>query len=489
MLTTGFNVFFVPLAPRQWRGYNAIYMEIDKSYQETLDYLYSFVDYSLQKIFRYSPEKFDLGRMRELMTSLGDPQRSYRIIHVAGTKGKGSVAALCASAIKENGYRVGLYTSPHLEDFTERIQVEGEPITPQELTELVTEIKPFVAAIPELTTFEITTALAFLYFSRRAVEVAVLEVGLGGRLDATNVCEPDVTVITSISYDHTYILGDSLAEIAGEKAGIIKPGVPVVVSPQLDEARQAIERIAGEREAEIIQTGKDYLFEPVTHNLDEQTLRVWKYKQAGTDGNPAEDGDGEPILLTIPLLGEHQLENAATAYATLQIFQRRGIQLSREGIQTGFRCVCWPGRFEILQIDPPVIIDSAHNRDSAKKLRATLEQYYPGRPILLVFGASEDKDIAGMFAELLPGVQLIIATRSTHPRAIEVDKLIEITQEFDCPAVASTSVEEALEIAEREAAGKELTVITGSIFVAAAARSIWRERRVNKEASIIGNKL
>jgi dihydrofolate synthase/folylpolyglutamate synthase len=478
-----------PLAPGKGCGYNATHMEIDKSYQETLDYLYSFIDYSLKKSFRYSPEKFDLGRMRDLMTSLGDPQKNYRIIHIAGTKGKGSVAALCASAIKSSGRRVGLYTSPHLEDFTERIQVDGELISPRELTKLVEEIKPFVAAIPELTTFEITTALALLYFSRQEVEAAVLEVGLGGRLDATNICDPDVTVITSISYDHTYLLGDTLAEIAGEKAGIIKPGVPLVVSPQQDEALHAIRRIAAERGVEVIQVGVDYLFEPASFNLDQQTLRVWKHIQLGADGKQTVKGDAEPVDLSIPLLGEHQVENAATAYAALQVFKEIGVGLTREGIQAGFQSVQWPGRFEILQREPPVIIDSAHNRDSAKKLRATLEQYYPHRPVVLVFGASEDKDIAGMFTELLPGVAVIIATRSIHPRAIEVEKLVEIARGFDPPVVPSSSVEQAMQVAEREAGSRAVILITGSIFVAAAARTIWRERQAEKDRPYIGTKL
>jgi dihydrofolate synthase/folylpolyglutamate synthase len=481
-----------PLASGQGRGYNAMHMEIDQSYQETLDYLYSFIDYSLQKTYRYSAEKFDLGRMRDFMASLGNPERDYKVIHVAGTKGKGSVAALCASAIKENGYRVGLYTSPHLEDFTERIQVNGEPISSLELTELVEEIKPFVAAIPELTTFEITTALAFLHFSRQEVEVAVLEVGLGGRLDATNVCEPDVTVITSISYDHTDLLGDTLAEIAGEKAGIIKAKVPVVVSPQPDGARRAIEQIAAEREAPLIRVGEDLRFKSLSRNFREQTLKVWtseEYHPLSSKGIYAGDGRNAPVDLTIPLLGDHQVENAAVAFAALQVFQANGVPLREGSIQNGFRGVRWPGRFEILQESPPVIIDSAHNRDSAQKLRRTLDQYYPDQPILLVFGASEDKDIQGMLAELTPIVELIIATKSTHPRAIDPQKIVEMAREFECPAISCSTIEEALVRAEQDSGARGLTLISGSIFVAAAARSIWRESHSEKNKSFVGNKL
>jgi dihydrofolate synthase/folylpolyglutamate synthase len=377
-------------------------MEIEQNYQETLDYLYSFIDYSLQKTFRYSPEKFDLGRMRDFMDRLGSPQNEYKILHVAGTKGKGSVSALCASAIQESGLKVGLYTSPHLQDYAERIQVDGMPISHADLIALVEEIKPHIAESPEITTFEITTALAFLYFARRGVDTAVIEVGLGGRLDATNVCTPQVTVITSISYDHTYLLGETLAEIAGEKAGIIKTGIPVVVSPQNDDALQVIKSIAAERESPLIQVGVDYLYQQVDKSLGGQRLQVWhKSDQARMDRySPGGDSGWEPVQLEIPLLGVHQLENAATAYTALQIGRENGIEISNLGIRNGFQNVQWPARFEILRQDPPLIIDAAHNRDSAHKLRIVLDDYYPGIPVILVFGASEDKDILGMYSYL-----------------------------------------------------------------------------------------
>lgn len=221
-------------------------MDTDLAYQEALDYLYTFVDYSLTRAFRYSPDKFDLKRMVEFTDFLDRPQEAYPVIHVAGTKGKGSVSALCASALGAAGYRVGLYTSPHLQDFAERIQIDGQPIPHADLVELVAEIKPYLEAGTKLTTFEIATALGFLYFARNGASAVVAEVGLGGRLDATNIVTPKVSVITSLSFDHSEFLGDTLAKIAAEKAGIIKPGVPLVVAPQTDEARIVIERIAEE---------------------------------------------------------------------------------------------------------------------------------------------------------------------------------------------------------------------------------------------------
>jgi len=440
-------------------------MELEPKYQETLDYLYSYIDFSLQKASRYSPERFELGRMRDFMALMGDPQNEYRILHIAGTKGKGSVAALCASALQESGLKVGLYTSPHLEDYAERIQLDGIPIPHDDLIALVDEIKPNIASIPEITTFEITTGLAYLYFARCKADVAVIEVGLGGRLDATNICLPDVTVITSISYDHTYLLGETLAEIAAEKGGIIKPGIPVVIAPQAAEARAAISRIAVEKAAPIIEIGVDYQYLPIAKSLSGQSLEVW----AAAESEPGLS----PVKLSIPLLGAHQVVNAATAYAALMVAKATGIPVTDRGIKQGFQSVQWPGRFEILRQDPPLIIDSAHNRDSAQKLYNVLADYFPGQKVVLIFGASEDKDIPGMLTELLPAVQHVVMTKSTHPRAAEPDELVAIAGQLNCTAIASSSVEQAMNEAERLAGGTRIILVCGSIFVAAAARSVW----------------
>jgi dihydrofolate synthase/folylpolyglutamate synthase len=249
-------------------------IQIEPEYQEVLDYLYSYVDFSLQRSFRYSPEQFNLSRMYELVARLGNPQENYTIFHIAGTKGKGSVSAFCESALRAQGYKVGLYTSPHLEDYAERIQINGDPIPHKDLVDTVNEIKPIIEAIPKITTFEITTALALYYFSKQGVSVAVLEVGLGGRLDATNVVVPKICVITSISYDHTYILGNTLTEIATEKAGIIKQGIHVVISPQKEEARRVIVDIAKEKSAPLIEVGKDYLYAPLSRSIKGQPANL-----------------------------------------------------------------------------------------------------------------------------------------------------------------------------------------------------------------------
>jgi len=450
---------------------------IDPDYQAALDYLYSFVDFSLTRQQTLSPDKFDLRRMFRLMDALGNPQNSYPAIHIAGSKGKGSVAALCASVLHEAGYKTGLYTSPHLHDYCERIQVDGKPISHAELVALIEEIKPVVASIPELTTFEITTALGFVYFARQEVDVAVVEVGLGGRLDATNVIVPVLSVITSLSLDHTGVLGDTLAKISAEKAGIIKPGVPLVVSPQKAEAMQVLEDVAAQRDAPLTVVGRDVVYRAGSHSADEgQTLSVWLQSSNGDQ----EHLPGK-MHLTIPLLGGHQVENAATAYAALLVFSEQGFPLSEEAIRSGFSQVKWPGRFEIIHKDPLLVVDSAHNRDSARRLRQALDDYFPRHRVILVFGASEDKDVAGMFAELMPRVDQLFVTRSFHPRAFEPEGLAEVARWSGMEAIVVEKVEQAAMAAahivaleaENTVDEKNLVLATGSLFIAAAARETW----------------
>ena len=416
--------------------------------------------------------------MKALLARIDNPERHYKIIHVAGTKGKGSTSALITSAIVEEGYTVGFYTSPHLVDYSERIQVNGIPIPPLDLVNLLEEMKPTIDNIKRLTTFEITTALAFLYFSRKKVDIAVVEVGLGGRLDATNVIDPFISVITSISYDHMNVLGDTLTKIAGEKAGIIKPGRHVVVAPQNNEALEPLEKTAEDNQAPITQVGRDFYFSAREHSLEYQSLYVWRASdQAQMDlFIEGEKTKWAPVKLEIPLLGYHQVVNAVTAYAALDVARNEGLGIKEASIANGFKKVNWPGRFEVLRKNPPVIVDSAHNRDSAQKLRMALDDYLPGIPVILIFGASEDKDISGMFIELLPRVKRIIATQSIHPRAMDANKLVELAHHFGCPAKAIIPIEEALRtglnLVEDEEQGCAL-VVAGSLFAAAAARDTW----------------
>jgi dihydrofolate synthase/folylpolyglutamate synthase len=437
------------------------------SYPAALEYLYSFVDYSLKHISQWSQAHFDLGRMVDLAAAAGNPQQEYPILHVAGTKGKGSVSALCASALQHAGYQTGLYTSPHLFDFNERYQVNGKFISHHDLAAMVTEIQPLVAKIPALTTFEIATVIAFAYFSRQGVNAAVIEVGLGGRLDATNIVQPLVSVITSISYDHTQILGNTLAQIAGEKAGIIKPGVPVVISPQKEEARQVIESVAVQNASRLVQVEREYQVSALERSLDGQTFLI-----ESASGSATELSLGK-LELTIPLLGRHQIENAVTAYAALQVARQQGLKIDESAITAGFRNVHWPGRFEILRREPPLVVDCAHNRDAAMKLRQTLDDYLPGRPVIMVFGASEDKDIEGMLMELAPRLSQVIMVKSFHPRAADADALVVLAGNLGIPAQAVPDVAHALQVAEDLAGPQGIVLVTGSIFVVAEARTAY----------------
>ncbi len=434
--------------------------DIEVEYQETLDYLYSFVDYSLTRSLRYSPEKFDLGRMCALMEDLGNPHKGYPVVHVAGTKGKGSTAAMIASVLQAAGYKVGFYTSPHLIDFAERIQIDRQPIQHADLVRMVKILKPSVERIERLTTFELTTAAAFLYFWKEKVDIAVIEVGLGGRLDATNVVDPLLAVITSLSLDHTNVLGDTLDKIAYEKGGIIKPGKAVVVSPQKDEALAVLEEIAQRCNARMILVGRDYAFRMISHDTSGQSFEV-------LDVSSPERGWTQ---LRIPLLGRHQVENACTAYAALRELEKMGLTIGDEAVYDGFSQVAWQGRFEILTRDPFIVLDSAHNRDSAAKLRAAVDDYFPGADVVLVFGASEDKDVAGMFAELLPRMDRVVLTQSVHPRAMDADQLLEMAAPYNLPAETVVPLEKAVDRALEAAQGQKVILFTGSLFVVAGAR-------------------
>jgi dihydrofolate synthase / folylpolyglutamate synthase len=450
-------------------------MNADLAYNLALDYLYSFVDYSLKKNSELAKADFNLDRMHALMALLGSPEQKYPILHVAGTKGKGSTCALMASALTAAGFKTGLYISPHLQDYVERIQIDGQPISHTQLVELVKQVKPHVAAVPKLTTFEITTAIGFLYFAQQNVEAAVIEVGLGGRLDATNAVTPRVSVITSLSYDHMAVLGSTLTLIAGEKAGIIKPGIPVVSSPQNEEARVVLERVAEERHAPLTFVGRDVLFAAGEHSLDGQTLSVEIKKEAEGRKQGAKNKQ-ESVILRLPLLGQHQIANAATAYAALKAC---GLVISDEAIAKGFARVKWPCRFEIVRREPPLILDSAHNVDSFEKLAQTLEDYFPNRPVLLIFGSSEDKDVAGMLSALKGRLRLVLATKAVHPRAYEPDKIVEIAKRLGIRAEAAAPVEKALARALDLAAGSgEIVLSAGSMFVTAEVKTAW-ERKNN----------
>ncbi|MEJ2733287.1 MAG: bifunctional folylpolyglutamate synthase/dihydrofolate synthase [Anaerolineae bacterium] len=434
------------------------------SYRDALTYVYSFTDYEKRGFAVYAPEFYDLDRVRRLLVLLGKPQRSFQAIHIAGTKGKGSTAAMVESVLRTAGYRTGLYTSPHLHTFRERIQTCGDLIPEADVTRLVEEMKPLVAQVADVTTFEIMTVLAFVWFAEQGVEWAVAEVGLGGRLDATNVLTPAVAVITSISYDHTAILGESLAQIAAEKAGIVKPGVPVVSAPQPAEAQFVIEERCSQLGAPLTVVGRDWRWELTAADLEGQSFALVKGQRVMED-------------LWIPLLGEHQVVNAATAVAALSLLGRSGIDLPQTAIRDGLRAVHWPGRLEILGQAPLVVVDSAHNGDSAQKLVAALRDCCGRRRLVVVLGASADHATPELMAALLSGADRAIATRTRHPRAADPSWLQAQAAELGFCLEVRETVAQALTAAMDDAGPEDLVCCTGSVFVAAEAREAWFARQ------------
>lgn len=435
-------------------------MDAIKNYQEALDYLYSFVDYSLTRNLRYSPEKFNLSRMTGLLQLLGNPQNNYKIIHVAGTKGKGSICAMLNSILTRAGYKAGFYSSPHMIDFNERIRIGDELISQNDLIKCTNSLIPFIDQIAEITTFEITTALAFKYFSDKSVDLAIIEVGMGGRLDATNVVTPIVSVISTISHDHTRILGNTLGKIAFEKAGIIKNEIPVIMSKQKKSAREMIIKIAKERNSEVVDVPYLYPVKLISKNLEIQEFEITSSL-------------GGPTLIKIPLIGEHQIENASTAYAAILELRRRGINVEDEAIREGFLRVQWPGRLEIINKEPLVIIDGAHNPESFRKLKKTIFEYLPNKKIILVFGVSEDKNVKTMLRIIKPVVDTLVITQSRHPRALNIDKIHEIAISLGFNCQIKERVEDAAKYAEKIAGEKGAVITAGSIFVAGAFQEIY----------------
>ena len=429
-------------------------------YQAALDYIYSFIDYETMHLPR-SAVNYDLRRVEELLFRLGNPHLAAKSVHIAGTKGKGSVAAMVTAVLIASGYTTGLYTSPHLNDLRERIRVNGELITEGELIALVERLKPEVeivnqeATYGELTTFELLTALGFAHFKLKGVDFQVVEVGLGGRLDATNVIQPEVGIITSISLDHTDVLGNSLAEIAREKAGIIKPGSMVVTSPQLDEVAQVIEKTCRSCKAELVRVGSDVVWQSLGFDAERQLLQV--------------KGKLGSYELSIPLLGRYQLENAATAVAALEVLVSKGFKISRDSIINGLAQVSWPGRFQILSHRPLLVVDGAHNPDSARKLKQSLVQYFAFDRAILVIGVSSDKDVAGIISELVPLFDKVIVTRSRHPRAMSLEQLIAVFRRCGIEVQAVEAVSEALSLALSMAGARDLVCVAGSLFVVGEA--------------------
>ena len=433
---------------------------VDSPFQQAMDFIYSFIDYERQRD-PHVKNTWDLRRVEMLLDRLGNPHLKSKTIHIAGSKGKGSVAAMTASVLTKAGYNTGLYTSPHLHFYNERIRVNNRLISNDEIAELVARIRPEVETINsaaifgKLTTFEVTTALGFSYFAQKKVDFQVIEVGLGGRLDATNVVKPDVCVITPISYEHTDMLGNTLTAIASEKAGIIKEGSVVVSSPQTDEADTAIAEACQQRGVKLIRVGKEVTYKGTKFSDSEQSLVV--------------NGRLHHYKFTIPLLGQYQLDNAATAIAALEVLLEKGNKIHSRNIVHGMKEVNWEGRLQVISRHPLMIVDGAHNKDSAQKLRQALEQYFKFEKAILIIGMSSDKDLAGIVNELAQAFPQVIVTRSRHPRAMATTHIAAEFRKHGIEAPQTEDISAALPMALKLAGKNDLICVTGSLFIAAGA--------------------
>jgi dihydrofolate synthase / folylpolyglutamate synthase len=432
----------------------------DSPLDRALDFIYSFIDYE-KKRDPHVKITWDLRRVEVLLEKLGNPHLKAKTVHIAGSKGKGSTAAMVASVLTAAGYTTGLYTSPHLHFFNERIQVNGRMITNDEIVAMVAKIKPAVEEVNKearygvLTTFEVTTVLGFYYFAQKKVDIQVIEVGLGGRLDATNVVQPDVCVITPISYEHTDILGKTLALIATEKSGIIKKGSVVISSPQPAEADAAIAAVCVNQNAKLIRVGKDVTYQGTKFDDAKQSFQV--------------NGRLGSYNLTIPLLGEYQLSNAATAVAALEVLIEKGNPVPGKSIAQGTQAVQWEGRLQVLNRHPLVVADGAHNQDSAHKLRQALAQYFKFEQAALIIGMSSDKDLAGIVTELAPVFRQVIVTKSLHPRAMGTRPIAEEFLKHGITARQTDDISAAMPLALSLVGENDLLCVTGSLFIAAGA--------------------
>jgi len=447
-------------------------MTPNPKYHEALAWLENRINYETFRLIPYAELENRLGALGDLLEILGSPDRKYAIVHVAGTKGKGSTCIFLEQILHRAGYRTGRFSSPHLHSLMERFTIDGVPCEESLFAEIVFDLKNRIEKWESthftLTYFELLTLFAFEYFARQEVEVAVVEVGLGGRLDSTNVCQPVVSVITSISYDHVELLGPTLADIAREKAGIIKPGIPVVSGVRRQEptitAVDTIRSIAASRGAPIYEWGRDF---------SSQLCQVSPNRSLVFDFvTPSRHRK----QLETPVWGEHQSRNASAAIMTSMLLEKQGWNIPEEAVRRGLQATRLPARVEICSRNPLLIVDGAHNRDSVRELIETLKAHYrneKGRKILL-FGSMLDKDNEGMLQELVQYFDWIIFTRpSGNPRACPARNLYEIAA-YDKLEIGEVipDAPQAFAKAKALAGTDDLICVTGSFYLAAEVRFI-----------------
>ncbi|MHB9132869.1 MAG: bifunctional folylpolyglutamate synthase/dihydrofolate synthase [Armatimonadota bacterium] len=442
------------------------------NFQQATEYLFGLIDYEKTPAQIAVQRYLNLDRMLEALAQTGNPQRALRTVHIAGTKGKGSTAAMTASILLAAGLHVGLYTSPHLVTFRERIRIDNQMIEEDEFAALVDEARPIIEGMRETplgspTFFETITLLALLAFARRQVDIAVLETGLGGRLDATNVSKPLVTALTTIALDHTVELGDTLDLIAGEKAGIIKPGVPVISAPQDPLAAATIARIAQENGSPLYRVGNEILVQSPRSKVQSQQ-RLQEFAVVGRLGT-YED-------LQCPLLGEHQQVNAAVAIGIAECLQENGLPIDAAAMRAGIRDVDWPGRLQVLQERPLLLLDGAHDPAAMTALLAALDRHYPDRPRRYVAGFFHEKDWRQMLRQLAPTAEELILTATDNPRAVPAEELAAEAGRLQIPFTVAPNVAAAVVDVLARSAPDDLICVTGSLYIVGDALKWWGKR-------------
>ena len=399
---------------------------------------------------------FGLENISRLLQVLGDPHRTLQVIHVGGTNGKGSVSAMMASVLQEAGYRVGLYTSPHLVSFTERIQINGTEIAWDEVVRLTELLRSRVAeeGIPQqFTFFDFTTAFALYYFSQQEVDVSILEVGLGGRLDSTNVVHPLITVITNVAKDHCQILGERIEDIAREKAGIVKHGVPLISGATQPAVIQILEETCRENEAPLSLAGRDFQGEKTAPRTLDFRGRSWHL----TD-------------ISLGVGGPFQIENATVALGALEGLEGKGYRVGKESIYEGLAEVRWPGRLELVQASPQILLDGAHNPAAAGSLKEALQEEFDYRRLYMVMGIMQDKEVSAITAVMAPLADVLIAARPDNPRAMSAQRLAEIARDYCSAVTVIEDIGKAVEYAREVAREDDLILVTGSLFTVGEAR-------------------
>lgn len=429
-----------------------------KDYNETVNYLYNLRSLGI---------KLGLSNTKKVMGLLGEPQNSFRSIHIAGTNGKGSTATTIASILTESGFKVGLYTSPHLLSFTERIKINNCQITEDKVLSITSYIQDIIAGTDlKLTFFEFATAIAFHYFASEKVDWAVIETGMGGRFDATNVILPDVSVITSIGFDHSEYLGSSISDIAFEKAGIIKPDTPVVTSAQTPKAIRQISDVAERRNSELHVYDRD--FKGVLLSMDDKHI-TFDYI-----------GEHEFRNLSLPLSGRHQLYNTSMAVRTCEILRREGVPIPDISLRNGLLKTAIDGRLERVSENPVIILDGAHNPGAADSLAGSIKELFQDKRIIMVIGVMSDKDIEGILKPLMQIAEYVVLTKPKGERAASPEKLFDIALKIqerneDCrpsSIVKTNSVADALTYAKKAWQEENIILVTGSFYTTGEAKEI-----------------